>query len=175
MVCDLEDNMNIVVAIDSFKGCLTSLEAGKAAGAGVSAVFPGADVKVMPLADGGEGTVEALTLGMGGALNNLEVTGPMKKKVKAQYGILPDGKTAIVEMSSAAGITLVPQEERNPLHATTYGVGEILVDAIRKGCRHFIVGIGEVPPTMAEWACFRHWALICRTGRESRYHWELLD
>lgn len=142
MVCDLEDNMNIVVAIDSFKGCLTSLEAGKAAGAGVSAVFPGADVKVMPLADGGEGTVEALTLGMGGALNNLEVTGPMKKKVKAQYGILPDGKTAIVEMSSAAGITLVPQEERNPLHATTYGVGEILLDAIRKGCRHFIVGIG---------------------------------
>ena len=134
--------MNIVVAIDSFKGCLTSLEAGTAAGAGISAVFPKADVKVMPLADGGEGTVEALTLGMGGELQSLDVIGPMKETVKAQYGILPDGKTAIVEMAAAAGLTLVPREERNPLYATTYGVGEILVDAMRKGCRHFIVGIG---------------------------------
>ncbi len=134
--------MNIVIAIDSFKGSLTSLEAGEAACSGIRRVLPEAKVKVMPLADGGEGTVEALTLGMGGELHRVEVTGPLGDKVMAQYGILPEGKTAIVEMAAAAGLTLVPQDRRNPLHTTTYGVGEILRDASRHGCRHFIVGIG---------------------------------
>lgn len=134
--------MNIVIAIDSFKGSLTSLEAGEAACSGIRRVLPEAKVKVMPLADGGEGTVEALTLGMGGELHRVEVTGPLGDKVIAQYGILPEGKTAIVEMAAAAGLTLVPQDRRNPLHTTTYGVGEILRDAVRHGCRHFIIGIG---------------------------------
>ena len=134
--------MKIAIAIDSFKGSLTSLEAGEAVRSGVLRVYPDADVKVLPLADGGEGTVEALTLGMGGQLQTTEVTGPLGQKVLAKYGILPDGKTSIVEMAAAAGITLVPEEQRNPLYTTTYGVGEILVDAIRKGCRHFIIGIG---------------------------------
>lgn len=134
--------MNIVIAIDSLKGSLTSLEAGKAIETGIKKVYPEAVTKVLPLADGGEGTVEALTLGMGGKLQSIEVTGPLGNKIRAQYGILSDGKTAIVEMAAAAGITLVPDNKRNPLYTTTFGVGEILLDAMHKGCRHFIIGIG---------------------------------
>ena len=134
--------MKIVVAIDSFKGSLTSLEAGQAVRSGILNACPDAQVTVMPLADGGEGTVEALTLGMGGTLQTVTVTGPLGKAVTAQYGILQDKKTAIIEMAAAAGITLIPEEMRNPLHTTTYGVGELILDAIHKGCRRFIVGIG---------------------------------
>ena len=138
--------MKVVVAIDSLKGSLSSLEAGQAIQEGVRVVYPEADVVVRPLADGGEGTVEALAIGMGGELVQVSVTGPLGESVTAQYGILKaDGarpKTAIIEMSAAAGITLVPDEKRNPMHTTTYGVGELIKDAIDNGCRHFIVGIG---------------------------------
>lgn len=134
--------MKVTVSIDSLKGSLTSLEAGNAIKEGIIKAIPDAEVIVRPLADGGEGTVEALALGMGGKLENVEVTGPRGAKVACTYGILEESKTAIVEMSGAAGITLVTDEERNPLYATTYGVGEVIKDAIDKGCRHFIVGIG---------------------------------
>lgn len=134
--------MKIVVAIDSFKGCMSSIEAGNAVKEGIYQVMPEAEVIVRPLADGGEGTVEALTLGMGGVLEVIRVTGPLGAKVECTYGILQDGKTAIIEMSGAAGITLIEEQERNPLNTTTYGVGEVIKDAILKGCRHFIVGIG---------------------------------
>ena len=134
--------MKVVVAIDSLKGSLSSLEAGEAIKEGVLRAMPEADVCVRPLADGGEGTVEALALGMGGKLETVKVTGPLGEPVDCVYGILEDSNTAIMEMSGAAGITLVPDELRNPLHTTTYGVGEVIKDAIRKGCRHFIVGIG---------------------------------
>ena len=106
------EDRKVVIAIDSFKGSLSSIEAGNAAKEGILKACPSAEVKVCPLADGGEGTVEALVTGMGG------------------------------EMAAAAGITLVPQEQRNPLYTTTYGVGELIRDAIGKGCRHFIIGIG---------------------------------
>jgi glycerate kinase len=134
--------MKIVVAIDSLKGSLSSLEAGNAISDGIKRVYSDADVVVRPLADGGEGTVEALTLGMGGRLEKITVTGPLGEKHECEYGILADKTTAIVEMSAAAGITLVSEADRNPLNTTTYGVGEIIKDAISKGCRHFIVGIG---------------------------------
>ncbi|MBR3598331.1 MAG: glycerate kinase, partial [Lachnospiraceae bacterium] len=134
--------MKVVVAIDSLKGSLSSLEAGDAIKNGILKAIPDAEVCVRPLADGGEGTVEALALGMGGKLETVKVTGPLGEKVNCEYGILEESKTAIVEMSGAAGITLVPDADRNPLHTTTYGVGEVIKDAIRKGCRHFIVGIG---------------------------------
>ncbi|MDD3222644.1 MAG: glycerate kinase [Lachnospiraceae bacterium] len=134
--------MKVVIAIDSLKGSLTSLEAGDAIRQGILKVMKDAEVIVRPLADGGEGTVEALTLGMNGHLESVEVTGPLGKKVNCAYGILGDNKTAIVEMSGAAGITLVEESERNPLITTTYGVGEVICDAIKKGCRHFIVGLG---------------------------------
>ena len=134
--------MKVVVAIDSLKGSLSSLEAGEAIKSGVLKAMPEAEVCVRPLADGGEGTVEALALGMGGELKTVEVTGPLGEKVNCLYGILEESKTAILEMSGAAGITLVADEMRNPLHTTTYGVGEVIKDAIANGCRHFVVGIG---------------------------------
>ena len=134
--------MKVVVAIDSLKGSLTSLEAGEAIRDGVLNVFPDADVQVRPLADGGEGTVEALVLGMGGELQKIMVTGPHGRQVEAAYGILSDKTTAVMEMAQAAGITMVEGEERNPLYTTTYGVGEMICDAMNRGCRNFIVGIG---------------------------------
>ncbi len=134
--------MKVIVAIDSLKGSLSSLEAGNAIKEGILSVIPKADVKVFPLADGGEGTVEALTLGMGGKLESVKVTGPLGKQVEASYGILESEKTAVLDVSRAAGITLVKPHERNPLYTTTYGVGELICDAIQKGCRHFIIGIG---------------------------------
>ena len=138
--------MKLVVAIDSFKGSLSSTEAGKAIEEGVKRVYQNAEVVVRPLADGGEGTVEALVEGMGGIFVTKEVTGPLGEKVETTYGIIESkddlSKTAIIEMSAAAGITLVPEESRNPMNTTTYGVGELILDAIERGCRHFIVGIG---------------------------------
>ncbi|HGK7112556.1 TPA: glycerate kinase [Streptococcus agalactiae] len=134
--------MKVVVAIDSLKGSLSSLEAGNAIKESINEVNPGADVEVHPLADGGEGTVEALTLGMGGTIETIPVKGPIGEKVHASYGIIPQRQLAIIEMAAAAGITLIATEERNPLHTTTYGVGEMIKDAISKGCRHFIIGIG---------------------------------
>lgn len=134
--------MKAVVAMDSFKGSLSSLAAGAAVKAGILRADPDAEVLVRPLADGGEGTMEALTAGMGGELTKVRVTGPLGEPVCAQLGILKDGCTAVLEMSQAAGITLVPASERNPIKTTTYGVGEMIRDAISRGCRHFIIGIG---------------------------------
>lgn len=134
--------MKVTVAIDSLKGSLSSMEAGEAIKKGVKRVYPDAEVCVRPLADGGEGTVEALTSGMGGELQTITVTGPLGSPVECQYGIIADSQTGIIEMSGAAGITQVPEELRNPMNTTTYGVGEVIRDAIKKGCRRFIVGIG---------------------------------
>ena len=125
--------MKVIVAIDSLKGSLSSLEAGSAISEGIHKVVSDADVIVRPLADGGEGTVEALALGMNGRIEKIRVTGPLGQTVEAAYGIIDDSKTAIVEMSAAAGITLVSDQERNPLNTTTFGVGEIIKDAINKG------------------------------------------
>ncbi|MDD2978364.1 MAG: glycerate kinase [Hespellia sp.] len=134
--------MKVVVAIDSLKGSLSSMEAGYAIADGVHRVDKDAEVIVRPLADGGEGTVEALVAGMNGRIQKVMVTGPLGNPVECEYGIIDKTKTAVVEMSGAAGITLVPAEQRNPLNTTTYGVGEVIRDAIQKGCRRFIVGIG---------------------------------
>ena len=134
--------MKVTVAIDSLKGSLSSMEAGEAIKSGICRVYPQAEVNVRPLADGGEGTAYALTTGMGGEWITMEATGPLGKPVSCSYGIIQDSKTAIIEMSAAAGITLVSEAERNPMNTTTYGVGEMIVDAIRRGCRRFIVGIG---------------------------------
>lgn len=134
--------MKIVVAIDSLKGSLSSLEAGEAMKDGILKAMADAEVWVSPLADGGEGTVEALTLGMQGRLETISVTGPLGKLVEASYGIVRGKHLAVLEMSAAAGITLVEEKDRNPLYTTTYGVGEMIKDAIQKGCRDFIIGIG---------------------------------
>ena len=135
--------MKVVIAIDSFKGSMTSLQAGEAAKRGILRVFPESETVVSSLADGGEGTVEALTLGMGGKLQNVMVKGPLGVPVNAVYGIVErKTKIAIMEIAQAAGITLLPKEKLNPLTTTTFGVGEMILDAIEKGCRNFIIGIG---------------------------------
>lgn len=134
--------MKAVVAIDSLKGSLSSMEAGNAIAEGIYRADAEANVEVRPLADGGEGTVDALVQGMNGSLRKVRVTGPLGDKVDAAYGIIEEAKMAVIEMSAAAGITLVPDEKKNPLFTTTYGVGEMIRDAIEKGCRKFVVGIG---------------------------------
>ena len=118
------------------------MEAGLAAKSGIERVIPDAEVSVRPLADGGEGTVEALADGMNGAIHSVTVTGPLGSPVECSYCIIEEEKTAIIEMYGAAGITLIPAADRNPLYTTTYGVGETIKDALSRGCRKFIVGIG---------------------------------
>lgn len=135
----------ILVAVDSFKGSMTSIEAGKAIENGIKAVLPDACIRVRPVADGGEGTTEALIYGRDNAhREECEVTGPLGERRTAAYVTYDsaDGKTAVMEMAAAAGLTLVPEDRRDPMHTTTYGVGEMIRDAVTKGCERFIIGIG---------------------------------
>ena len=170
--------MKILIAIDSFKGSLSSKEAGEAIKSGILQVIPDADVLISPLADGGEGTVETLVEALWGSLETVRVKGPLFQEVEARYGILSkseetqqethsktqtetrskiqagaplktdsqqspkEGKLAVIEMSQASGITLVAPEERSPLKTSSYGVGEMILDAYHKGCRRFLIGIG---------------------------------
>ena len=134
--------MKAVIAIDSFKGSMTSLEAGNAAAEGIRRAIPDAVTEVRPMADGGEGTVDAIVFATGAEMTSVTVTGPFGKPVNCAYGIAPETGTAVIEMSGAAGITLAPREELDPYKATTYGVGEVIRDAIERGCRNFYVGIG---------------------------------
>ena len=134
--------MKIVVSIDSFKGSLSSLQAGNAVKDAILRLDKDCDVLVKPLADGGEGTVDALAEGCDSEIVELTVSGPLLNPVTAKYCILKESNTAVIEMASAAGITLISAEERNPLETTTYGVGELIADAIKRGCRRFLIGIG---------------------------------
>jgi len=134
--------MNVVIAIDSFKGSLSSIQAGNAIKDGVKTVFPDAEVYISPLADGGEGTMEAIVGATGGEIVRIPVHNPLAEEIIASYGIIPESKTAVIEMASAAGLPLIPVEQRNPLYTTTYGVGEMIGDAIERGCRDFIIGLG---------------------------------
>lgn len=134
--------MKIVIAIDAFKGSLTSIDAGNTIKSAILKVKPDADVIVKPMADGGEGTTDALIDGLNGRKVNITVTGPLGTAVNAYYGILPETNTAVMEMAQAAGITLISENQKNPFIATTYGVGEMILDACKKGCKNFIIGIG---------------------------------
>ncbi len=132
----------IVVAIDSFKGSLSTFEAGKAIEEAAKEVYENVEVSISPIADGGEGTVEAIISATNGELVKTVVCNPLGEKIEAIYGFIPHTKTAIIEMSAAAGITLIKESERNPMYTTTFGVGEMILDAISKGCRKFLIGIG---------------------------------
>ena len=132
----------IVIALDSFKGCMTSLEAGKSIARGICKEFPGCEVKVMPVADGGEGLLDALVDITGGQILKIQVHGPLMETRQACYGLSADGSTAFVEMAQASGLPLVPKESRNPLLTTSYGTGELIADALRRGCRQLFVGLG---------------------------------
>ena len=133
--------MRVVIAMDSFKGSMSSLAAGEAARRGVLSVRE-AEVTVLPAADGGEGPTLALTCGLGGSMVSAEVRGPLGDPVWANYGILPDRHTAVMEMAAASGLTLVPEAQRDPLRANTFGVGQMILDAVRRGCDSFLIGIG---------------------------------
>ncbi len=135
----------ILVAVDSFKGSMTSLEAGNAIKKGIKSILPDTEVRVRPVADGGEGTTDALIYGRDGvSRERCYVTGPLGDRITAEYTIYDaaDGRTAVMEMAAAAGLPLVPENRRDPMHTTTYGVGEMINDAVSKGCERFIIGIG---------------------------------
>ena len=134
--------MKVTVCIDSFKGSLSTFESAKAVSEGILRVYPDAEIFTLPLADGGEGTVEAIASACDGHFENVNVHGPLNENVAAKYVIVPKTKTAVMEMSQAAGITLVDTKDRNPMRTTTYGVGQMILDAIEKGCRNFLIGIG---------------------------------
>ena len=133
--------MKAVIAMDSFKGSISSIEAGNAVAEGILRVFPDTDTILKPVADGGEGTVEALVSGLNGRLCETKVSDPLGRKINAKYGILQKN-TAVIEMAAASGLTLLSENERDPMLTTTYGTGELILSAIRNGCRDFIIGIG---------------------------------
>lgn len=135
--------MKFILAPDSFKGSLTAAEAAGAMAAGVRRVCPDAEIVLLPLADGGEGTVDALVQATRGRRKVVGVTGPLAEPVQAAYGLLgPSGETAVVEMAAAAGLSLVPPDKRDPRRATTYGVGELLKHAFATGANRVILGLG---------------------------------
>lgn len=134
--------MNIVVAPDSFKGCLAALPVAQALERGVKHVFPDSRVELIPMADGGEGTVEAILAAAGGERVSLEVSDPLGRPVRAFYGLIDDGQAAIIEMAAASGLPLLPENERNPLIASTRGTGELMKDALERGVKKILIGIG---------------------------------
>lgn len=134
--------MKVVAAVDSFKGSMTSLEVAAAFEKGVKKVYKDAEFIKIPLADGGEGTVKALIDNLDGKMVNIKVKDPLMRDIDSFYGISGDGKTAVIEMAAASGLPLLSPDERNPLKATTFGTGELIKDALEKGCREFIIGIG---------------------------------
>ena len=134
--------MRILIAPQSLKGSLTAAEAGLAIAQGVQAVYPKAEIEIVPIADGGEGTVQALVDATNGKIIQQTVTGPLGKPVPAFFGLMGDGSTAAIEMASCAGLPLVPPDQRDPRITTTYGVGELILAALDHGSRHFIIGIG---------------------------------
>ena len=134
--------MKIVVAPDSFKGSLTALQAAEAMEQGFRRVFPDAEIEKTPMADGGEGTVQSLVDATDGQLLVERVADPLGNEIDAEYGILGDGTTAVIEMAAASGLTLVSPSQRNPLLTTTYGTGQLLKATLDRGCRKLIIGIG---------------------------------
>lgn len=132
----------VVVASDSFKGCLTSMQVAEGVETGIHMCCPDCQVVKLAVADGGEGTIDALLETMGGRRVSVEVSDPLGRSCRAEYAMLNDGMTAVMEMSSASGLTLLKPEERNPLLASTFGTGQMIVDAMDRGCRRFLIGIG---------------------------------
>ena len=132
----------IVIAIDSFKGCLSSQDLADAIEKGVRKVWPECRICKIPMADGGEGTVDALTQALGGEKVTCQVDGPLRAPVQAVYGWIPQLKMAVIEMASASGLPLIPWKEGNVMHTTSYGTGQLIADALQRGCKHILLGIG---------------------------------
>lgn len=139
---DMTNMANITIAVDSFKGSLSSFDVADAVERGFRSLFPECNIRKVAIADGGEGTVEALVKTLGGEYVDVEVANPLMRSIVARYGIVHGGTTAVIEMSAASGLPLLNLEERNPLKTSTYGTGEMIADALKRGCRKFLVGIG---------------------------------
>ncbi|GHO45478.1 glycerate kinase [Ktedonospora formicarum] len=134
--------MRIVIAPQALKGSLSAAQTGQAIAAGARTVYPDANIDIIPIADGGEGTAVALAEATGGSLVPYVVTGPLGEPVEAYYARLGDGRTAVIEMAASSGLPLVPNSRRDPRITTTYGVGELIRAALDDGCRNFIIGLG---------------------------------
>ncbi len=137
------DHMKIIIAPQAFKGSLTAEEAARAMQTGVKAAGPAIETVFLPISDGGSGTVRALVEATSGKLMQTAVTGPLEEKVTAVWGILGDGKTAAIEMSAASGLALVPAGRLDPMKATTFGTGELILAALDAGCKSIIIGLGD--------------------------------
>ena len=135
-------NMKIVISPQTFKGSISALDAARAMRKGVLRVVPDSDTVVVPVADGGDGTLETLVEGSGGEIRSVEVCGPLGERIEALWGAMGDGETAMIEMARTSGLALVPLDSRDPLRSTTYGLGEAIGAALDEGFRQFIVGIG---------------------------------
>ncbi|NJK85162.1 MAG: glycerate kinase, partial [Bacteroidales bacterium] len=134
--------MNIVIASDSFKESLSSFEVGNAIKKGILKILPQTDIEIVPVADGGEGTVEAVVKATHGRIVPVEVYDPLLRKITAFFGVTGDGLTAVIEMAAASGLPLLKPEERNPLVTSSFGTGELIAAAIEYGCRTIIIGLG---------------------------------
>ena len=163
--------MKVVIAIDSFKGCLTSKEANEAAAEGIRHAYPDAEIVEVPVSDGGEGYMEAFHAAIGGRLESVTVRDPLMRPVVAKY--LLHNEMAVIEMAQASGLTLLTKEERNPMVATSYGTGQLVADAVSKGARNIIVGLGGSATSDAGMGMLR--ALIdafAKQGSPSRSLWD---
>lgn len=134
--------MKIICAFDSFKGCMTAKEACQTAALGLQERYPNADILCLPMSDGGEGMVECITKAVDASMVSVMVHDPLMNMIKTNYAISADNTTAYMEMAAASGLTLVPIDKRNPMHATTYGVGDMILDAVNRGCKKIIIGLG---------------------------------
>lgn len=134
--------MNIVIAPDSFKECLTATEVSKNITEGILNILPKAKITTFPISDGGEGLLESLVIPLGGKIISLKVKDPLNRNISSSYGILKDGRTAVIELAKASGIELLKDNEKDPLISTTLGTGQLIIDALNRGCRKLIIGIG---------------------------------
>lgn len=145
----------IVIAVDSFKGCLSSSDVNNAVEEGVWSVYPTCQLVKVAVADGGEGMLDVLVSAWKGAYITVRVHDPLMNLIECRYGISGDGQTALIEMAQASGLPLVLQDKRNPMLTSTFGTGELIRDALNRGCRNFIVGIGGSATN--EWRCLCVW------------------
>lgn len=134
--------MKIICAFDSFKGCMTAREACRATASGLRKRYPDAEIVCLPMSDGGEGMVDCIAEAVGAKMVSVKVHDPLMQPIEAQYALSADGRAAYMEMAAASGLTLVPKEKRNPMLTTTFGVGEMILDAVKRGCRKIVMGIG---------------------------------
>ena len=134
--------MNIVISPDSFKDCLPAEKVASSIAKGIQKVYPEAITTQIPISDGGEGLLDALVVSTGGKLQTVRVKDPLLRNINAQYGILTDGNTAVIEMATASGLELLEENERNPMITSTFGTGQLIIDALDRGCKKLIIGLG---------------------------------